>query len=91
LREGEEEASLDALLARLGPCDLVIVEGFRHGDHAKIETRRRAAADHAPLPASANVLAIAADHAVEDAAVPVFSLDAIPPIADFIETALAMR
>ena len=87
----EEEPSLDALLARLAPCDLVIVEGFKQDGHPKIEARRRDARDRAPLPASANVVAIAADHPVGDAAVPVFSLDAVPAIADFVETALAMR
>ncbi len=86
----EEEPSLDALLARLAPCDLVVVEGFKVGDHPKIETRRRNARDHTPLPASANVVAIAADHPVEGAAVPVFALDAIAAIADFVETALGL-
>lgn len=87
----EEEPSLDDLLARLAPCDLVVVEGFKRGSHSKIETRRREARDDAPLPASANVVAIAADHPVADAAVPVFALDAIPTIADFVETAAGLR
>jgi molybdopterin-guanine dinucleotide biosynthesis protein B len=86
----EEEPSLDALLARLAPCDLVVVEGFKVDDHPKLETRRRDARDHTPLPASANVVAIAADHPVEGAAVPVFALDAIAAIADFVETALGL-
>lgn len=87
----EEEPALDDLLARLAPCDLVVVEGFKCGSHPKIETRRRAARDHAPLPASANVVAIAADHPVKDAAVPVFALDAVPAIADFVEKAAGLR
>ena len=90
LRDGEE-AGLDELLRRLAPCDLVIVEGFKQGDHPKIETRRREAHDHAPLPAAANVVAIAADHDVAEAAVPVFPLDAVGAIADFIETATGLR
>src|SRR5690606_10662771 len=64
---GEDEPPLEALLARLSPCDLVVVEGFKTGDHPKIEVRRTEAGDHTPLPASANVVAIAADHAVADA------------------------
>lgn len=90
-RRGEDEPPLEALLARLSPCDLVVVEGFKTGDHPKIEVRRTEAGDHTPLPASANVVAIAADHAVADAGVPVFSLDAVPAIADFVETAMGMR
>ena len=88
---GEDEPPLEALLARLSPCDLVVVEGFKTGDHPKIEVRRTEAGDQTPLPASANVVAIAADHAVADAGVPVFSLDAVPAIADFVETAMGMR
>lgn len=87
----EEEPALDDLLARLAPCDLVVVEGFKRGNHPKIETRRREARDHEPLPASANVVAIAADHPVGDAAVPVFALDAVPAIADFVEKAAGLR
>jgi molybdopterin-guanine dinucleotide biosynthesis protein B len=90
LRSGEE-ASLDELLARLSPCDVVIVEGFKHGEHPKIEVRRREAHEHTPLPASANVVAIAADHPVSESAVPVFSLDAVPDIADFVETIAKLR
>jgi len=86
----DEEPALDDLLARLAPCDLVVVEGFKRGGHPKIETRRRAARDHEPLPASANVVAIAADHPVADAAVPVFALDAVAAIADFVETAAGL-
>jgi molybdopterin-guanine dinucleotide biosynthesis protein B len=87
----EEEPALDDLLARLAPCDLVLVEGFKRGGHPKIETRRREARDREPLPASANVVAVAADHPVANAAVPVFALDAVPAIADFVEKAAGLR
>ena len=89
-RDGDEPA-LETLLARLSPCDLVIVEGFKHEGHPKIEARRREAARQAPLPASANTVAIAADHAVKEAAVPVFQLDDVAAIADFVETATGLR
>ncbi|MGQ2902659.1 MAG: molybdopterin-guanine dinucleotide biosynthesis protein B [Neoaquamicrobium sediminum] len=90
LRE-EPEPDLEAMLARLSPCDLVIVEGYKGSPHPKIETRRTVAKDKTPLPASSNVIAIAADHAIADAAVPVFDLDAVTPIADFIEAAVGLR
>lgn len=86
----EDEPALAQLLARLSPCDLVIVEGFKAEPHPRIEVRRLAAKDRAPLNAD-NVVAIAADHAVADAAVPVFGLDDIPAIADFVETTMRMR
>jgi len=87
----EEEPTLDELVARLSPCDLVMVEGFKGGGHPKVETRRLEAKDATPLPPSANVVAIAADHHIADAIVPVFALDDVTGIADFIEKAMQLR
>ena len=87
----EAEPSLEELVSRLSPCDIVLVEGYKTGGHRKIETRRLGAKDRAPFPASANVIAIAADHEVEDAAVPVFDIEAVASIADFIEAAAGLR
>lgn len=88
---GEPEPDLGTVLARLSPCDLVIVEGYKGSPHPKIETRRTAAKDKTPLPSSSNVIAIAADNAIDGATVPVFDLDAIAIIADFIEAAVGLR
>ncbi|BCH24635.1 molybdopterin-guanine dinucleotide biosynthesis protein B [Mesorhizobium sp. L-8-3] len=82
----ETEPTLDAILARLAPCDIVLVEGYKHEAHPKIETRRLQAKDTRPLaPDDRSILAVATDHAVEGAAVPVFHIDDIVAIADFIE------
>lgn len=37
---GAEEPTLEDLLARLSPCDLVIVEGYKRDRHPKIEAYR---------------------------------------------------
>jgi molybdopterin-guanine dinucleotide biosynthesis protein B len=82
---GEEEPSLDDILARLSPCDLVLIEGYKREGHAKIETRRLEAKDRTPLTASdPNIVAVAADHPVAGERVPIFDLDDIVSIADFI-------
>jgi molybdopterin-guanine dinucleotide biosynthesis protein B len=83
------EPALDEVVARLEPCDLVIVEGYKAAPISKIEVRRSAGAPGAWLADSdPHVLAIAADHAVQSKALPVFDLDDIAGIADFIaETA----
>jgi molybdopterin-guanine dinucleotide biosynthesis adapter protein len=79
------EPSLDEVLAHLEPCDLVIVEGYKRAQIPKIEARRRASVRATPLAdADPNVIAIAADHAVESRGLPVFSLDDTVAIADFI-------
>jgi molybdopterin-guanine dinucleotide biosynthesis protein B len=85
---GEDEPTLDEVLARLAPCDLVLVEGYKRENHSKIETRRTGAKDTTPLSAGdPAILAIASDHPVPDSALPVFDIDDIGAIADFIETA----
>lgn len=82
---GEPEPVLNDILARLAPCDLVLVEGYKSEDIPKIEVRRREAKSLEPLaPEDAHIVAIAADHPVEDTALPVFNLDDTQDIADFI-------
>jgi molybdopterin-guanine dinucleotide biosynthesis adapter protein len=88
---GEDEPALDEVLARLAPCDLVLVEGYKREGHKKIETRRTDAKDTAPLSAGdPTIMAIAADHAVADNTLPVFDLDDVDTIADFIEATVGL-
>jgi molybdopterin-guanine dinucleotide biosynthesis adapter protein len=79
------EPPLPEVIARMGPCDLIIVEGYKAAPIAKIEARRTHAANQRPLAdTDPHVIAIAADHAIKGARLPVFSLDDIEAIADFI-------
>lgn len=81
----EEEPALSAILDRLAPCDLVLIEGYKRESHPKIEARRLESSGSEPLsdndPA---ILAVASDHDVADKRLPVFQLDDISAIADFI-------
>jgi molybdopterin-guanine dinucleotide biosynthesis protein B len=89
---GEDEPRLDDILARLAPCDIVLVEGYKREAHAKIETRRLAAKDTAPLTVhDPAIRAIAADHPVTGEDVPVFPLDDVTAIADFVEIETGLR
>ncbi len=82
----EAEPQLADILERLGPCDLVIVEGYKREGHDKLEARRLEAADHTPLAETdPSIVAIAADHPVDGIAIPVFDLDDTGAIADFVE------
>lgn len=88
---GAEEPPLAALLARLAPVDLVLVEGYKRAPHPKIEAWRRAAGR--PLLAGTNptVRAIAADAPPPGAgAVPVLDLDDTAAIAGFILSELGL-
>ena len=87
----EEEPPLAAILAKLSPCDIILVEGYKRETHQKIEARRLAALQQTPLSASdPGVIAIAADHALPGETLPVFDLNDIPTIADFVESATAL-
>lgn len=77
-------ATLDELVSELAPCDLVIIEGFKsEGNIARIEVRRRTNTEPPIFPHDPNVIAIAADHAV-DTDLPVLDLNAPATIAQFI-------
>lgn len=83
---GDDEPGLETILARLSPCDIVLVEGYKREHHLKIEARRREAKNGAPLSADdPQIVAIAADHPIAGEPVPVFDLDDIEALADFIE------
>ena len=80
---GAPEPDLGDLLARLAPCDLVLVEGFKRAPHPKIEAHRVAAGTPLIAPGDASVRAVAADVAL-DLDRPVFNLNDTGGIADFV-------
>jgi molybdopterin-guanine dinucleotide biosynthesis adapter protein len=84
LRE-EAEPRLEDILAKLAPCDLVIVEGYKRDAHDKIEVRNLLI-DHPRLAGDdPTVIALAANGAVADAPVPVFDRDDVTALVAFIE------
>lgn len=83
---GAPEPSFAEILARLAPCDLVLIEGYKREPIPKIEARRLDAKNREPLaPTDPHIIAIAADHPVGDSGLVVFDLDDTLAIADFIE------
>jgi molybdopterin-guanine dinucleotide biosynthesis adapter protein len=80
---GEGEPTLAALLRRLSPVDLVIVEGFKAHNHPKIEVHRAANGKSFLFETLPNVRAIASDEPAPNATtLPVIPLDDIAAIAD---------
>jgi len=80
---GAAEPSLRDLLKKLSPVDLVVVEGFKHGAHPKLEVFR-AALGKPPLHGDdPHVVAVASDAPVT-ASVPVVALDDIDAIVDVV-------
>ena len=57
----EPEPDLPALLTRLAPVDLVLVEGFKRGPHAKVEVHRTALGKPLLCGTEPGIVAVAAD------------------------------
>lgn len=82
---GAPEPGLEEILARLSPCDIVLVEGYKREPIPKIETRRRdARSTEALAPRDPLILAVASDHPVETGGLPHFDLDDVSGMGDFI-------
>jgi molybdopterin-guanine dinucleotide biosynthesis adapter protein len=88
---GAPEPSLEEVFDAIGPCDLILVEGYKSAPIPKIEARRHGSLKQQPLAAGdPNVIAIAADHAAEGEGRPVFALDDITGLADFLAQAVGI-
>src|SRR5215469_14035606 len=81
---GVAEPSLDSLLARMTPVDLVLVEGFKHHDHPKIEVYRHALGKTLLHTDDPFVVAIAADKRCAEFSIPFLPLSDAAVIAGFI-------
>lgn len=78
------EPSLDDLAAMMNPVDILLVEGFKQHDHAKIEVHRQATGKPLLCPDDPAIAAIAADTRLKHIALPQFDIDDIAAIADFV-------
>ena len=80
---GEPEWTLRALLEKLSPVDLVLVEGFKRETHPKLEVFRAVVGKPMLHPDDQNIVAVASDGEIA-ARVPVISLDDIEAVADIL-------
>lgn len=83
LRE-EQEPTLAELLHHLSPVDLVLVEGFKHDKHLKIEVHRTANGKEFLFPSDPTIKAVAADCALPDPAPAWLDLNDVQAIADAV-------
>ncbi|WP_299352493.1 molybdopterin-guanine dinucleotide biosynthesis protein B [uncultured Shimia sp.] len=77
------EPTVEELIARLDPVDIVLIEGYKTAPHPKIETSREVAGRALIAPNNPSIRAVAADYAAPTD-LPVFDLDDVESIADFI-------
>ncbi len=81
---GAPEPDMDQLMACMTPVDLLLIEGFKSYPHVKLEVHRPALGKPRLCPDDATVVAVASDAALPDVTLPVFDLDDVASIADFI-------
>ena len=81
---GEPELTLDQLIAKVTPVDLLLVEGFKRDRHPKLEVWRREVGKPLIAADDPTIVAVASDGPVPQATVPVFDLTDAESIAALI-------
>lgn len=82
-----DQSTLEDILGFFEDMDVIITEGFKRSNQAKIEIFRKGVHDH-PLEGSNNNLVAYVTDAPLDTDLPLFDLDDIRALADFIESRL---
>ncbi|MCW8835339.1 MAG: molybdopterin-guanine dinucleotide biosynthesis protein B [Rhodospirillales bacterium] len=85
----DPEPPVEELIARMTPVDLLLVEGFKHHNHPKIEVHRHETGKPLLSPDDASIIAIATNDpegmtAMPGDTPPLLNLDDTQKIADFI-------
>ena len=81
---GAAEPTLAALLGKLSPVDLVLVEGYKREPHPKLEVYRASVGKPLMHPDDPAIVAIASDAPLPAARVPVVDIDDIERVADIL-------
>jgi molybdopterin-guanine dinucleotide biosynthesis protein B len=81
---GEPEPNPADLLRHMTPVDLLLVEGFKHAAHDKLEVHRPSVGKPLLCRGDRHVVAVASDEKLADLPVPLLSLDDVEGIAAFI-------
>jgi molybdopterin-guanine dinucleotide biosynthesis protein B len=80
----QPEFTMDQLLARMSPVDLVLVEGFRRWSHPRIEVWRPETGKAPMFPDDPQVVAVASTGPVPGLDRPALALDDPQAVAEFI-------
>ena len=80
---GAQEPGFEEQVKHLSPCDLLLVEGFKHAPIPKLEVWRRAQGEGLLHPQDPHIVAVASDEKVETK-LPLLDLNDDAGIADFM-------
>ena len=89
-RRDGSDVTLDELLARLAPCDLVLVEGFKREPIPKLEVYRPENGKPPLFPERSDIVAVASNVALA-VSLPRLALDDVAAIADFVMNTLQLQ
>jgi molybdopterin-guanine dinucleotide biosynthesis protein B len=86
LHENREEAepSIESLIERMTPVDLLLIEGFKTHPHPKLEIHRQSEGRPLLCPGDPDIVAVATDAPLPDLGIPQLDLGDPGAIADFI-------
>ena len=87
---GAAEPSFEEQVRHFSPCDLLLVEGFKHAPIPKLEVWRAVTGEPLLHPNDPHIVALASDKRVE-AKLPLYSLNDDPSIAQFILAHLKLQ
>ena len=80
----EPEPSIEALIERMTPVDLLLIEGFKTHSHPKLEIHRESEGKPLLCPGDPDIVAVATDRPIPGLDLPQLDLNDPPAIADFI-------
>ena len=89
-RRDEGEISLDELISRLAPCDLVLIEGFKQEPVPKLEVYRPENGKPPLFPERSDIVALATDDGIETT-LPKLPLNDVGAMADFVMNYLQLQ
>src|SRR5262245_27452901 len=81
---GAAELPLEALLDKLSPVDLVLVEGYKREPHPKLEIYRASLGKPLMHPDDPAIIGIASDQPLPAARIPVIDLDDVEQVTEFL-------
>ena len=87
---GETEGTLEDQIARMSPCDLLLIEGYKYYPLPKLEIHREANGKPLLYPEDEYIVALATDTPVQSA-LPQFSLADYDGIAAFVLDTLELK
>ena len=80
---GAHEPSFEDQVKRISPCDLLLVEGFKHAPIPKLEVWRKETGEPLLHPNDAHIVAVASDARIETK-LPLLNLNDVDEIRNFI-------